>query len=525
MISIQLLLGLISQIGGGWPEFPPLTTAAVVQALEVLPDRDGDGVEELLVGLTDGTARIISGLSGAELVRVNQVVAGSGFGAAVAGLNDFDGDTIVEFAVGAHLEVAGTVRVYSGAAGVLLYSLNGIAYGDLFGDALESCGDLDGDGASDLLIGSPRANRTSGHSGFGTVTAVSGATGAPLYTLTSAEESITFGSVLHAFGDLDGDQKLDFAVGQPDHEVAGLHAAGAVHIRSGATGGSLRVIPGFYQYMQLGIRLGTAGDLDGDQRPDLLVDSEGGSSIGLGYAYSAATGAILLTLAGDAVGIAGSGTMAGGADLNGDGIPDIVGGTTRHSPLHAWDAGGAYVFDGKDGAILHHFTGSAGERMGSHCTILRDVGGAALADVVIGGSTLPILRRFGFSPLINLSPTAVGASAGGVLRLDLTFPEAEAGFRYLILASASGTGPTNFGGLQIPLSYDSLYVRMLSQPPPWVAGARGRLDAQARGQVTITLPPGATIPWVGRSLWFAAASYEGVLARASSAAVALLILP
>ena len=109
--------------------------------------------------------------------------------------------------------------------------------------------------------------------------------------------------------------------------------------------------------------------------------------------------------------------------------------------------------------------------------------------------------------------------------MRLRFPAGEAGFRYLLLGSATGDGPTQFGGISVSLSPDALFRRMILGPPPIFTGARGRLDAAGEASATLLLAPGAAAHHVGRTLRFAAVSYEGVLARLASRAVGLAILP
>ncbi|MCA9774644.1 MAG: FG-GAP repeat protein, partial [Myxococcales bacterium] len=85
--------------------------------------------------------------------------AGDRFGASITDVADLDTDGVLDFAVGAPLHDgpagadAGRVYVYSGATGAFLRAIDGAAAGGQLGRTLEDCGDVDGDGAGDLIAG------------------------------------------------------------------------------------------------------------------------------------------------------------------------------------------------------------------------------------------------------------------------------------------------------------------------------------------------------------------------------------
>ena len=89
--------------------------------------------------------------------------------------------------------------------------LDGMSVGDEFGGWIDSVGDLDGDGADDLIVGCPGGDIAGPN--FGVVHVYSGRTGAVLSVIpgTAAEEPV---SVCGA-GDTDGDGVPDYLVGFP----------------------------------------------------------------------------------------------------------------------------------------------------------------------------------------------------------------------------------------------------------------------------------------------------------------------
>jgi hypothetical protein len=109
----------------------------------------------------------------------------------------------------------------------------------------------------------------------------------------------------------------------------------------------------------LGIGVEAAGDVNGDKIPDVIAGAPGS---GFAYVYSGKDGALLHKLGkGDANENFGRHT-AGIGDVNGDKHDDVLVG----APGGSKDPGRAYVFSGKDGALLLTLTGeAAGDAYGS----------------------------------------------------------------------------------------------------------------------------------------------------------------
>ena len=173
----------------------------------------------------------------------------SGFGSALALLGDLDGDGAPELAVGSGGADAGAgaVRVYSGRTLELLRTVAAPrpAEGERFGAHAVATPDLTGDGQPDLLVGAPGSDP--GESDAGRAYLVDAATGAIHFTLASPAPAYDagFGLGLAAVPDVSGDGVPDLAVGEPDGSLppapdgTSRSEVGRVHVYSGATGAYL----------------------------------------------------------------------------------------------------------------------------------------------------------------------------------------------------------------------------------------------------------------------------------------------
>ena len=251
-----------------------------------VPDLDGDGAPEVLLSAPaavhgDGRVVLLSGRTGEQLFDF----LGTGseaLGEALADAGDVDGDGLHDVILGAPGAGAGAAYVFSGADGSLLLSLAGARTGDRFGATVAGLGDMDGDGRSDIAVGAPLA----GEIGAGVVTVYVGATGDVIFSLEGEAAGDDFGDGVDEVGDLDLDGVPDLVVGAPD---AGASDGGAIYVYAGATGERLlgpleagRTSWDFGKWFVDG-----PGDLDGDGVPDVYAsDFSGARQAGLVTARS-----------------------------------------------------------------------------------------------------------------------------------------------------------------------------------------------------------------------------------------------
>jgi hypothetical protein len=177
-------------------------------------DVNNDGFDDFVIGSYFAGARVYSGASGAVLWTFT-APANDRLGFAVAGAGDVDLDGRPDVLVGAPQDGDifnpgnGYARIYSGASGALIRTLNGVAAGDRFGCAVASARDLNSDLRAEVLIG---ANQTT-NQGPGYAVLYNGANGAELQTLTGLVPGESFGSSLDGLGNVNASGNMEVGVG------------------------------------------------------------------------------------------------------------------------------------------------------------------------------------------------------------------------------------------------------------------------------------------------------------------------
>ena len=365
--------------------------------------------------------------------------------------------------------------------------------GDAAGADVSFAGDVDGDGAIDLLIGAP--HRGDDHSGgayllsgrvLRTVDSADGAAdgiihlgGAPRFgawTLVG-EPGDTAGASVAIAGDVDGDGQADVVIGAPGHDQGNGVDAGAAYLVSGAdivrfaaSGGVIELRAGVRQGVfrrlvgeaanaRAGAHVAGAGDVDGDGQADVLIgtrtaaylvagsDALTDSTAGVVHLGEIASRADSWKFAGDWS--ASSGTrVASAGDVDGDGLPDVlIGGVgsvhlIAGSALRQLDESGVVRlsssgFGGVRRLSVDGVAARAWELAASRATSIGDIDGDGRADLlvdadghlggatVLPGSTLDsitryvesadrrmrIARRVADPPAGEVAPVAGGGSA------------------------------------------------------------------------------------------------------------------
>ncbi len=259
-------------------------------SLSSFEDRNGDGREELLIGVekTDGRYENEGSLQVFAMASFERLVVATGpgleahMGCSVSRIGDVDGDGTPDLAGGAFMHSVGGAAgrevgwagLYSGKDGSLLRSWTGEQQ-DHLGYLVTSLGDLNGDGVSELAVGANQSGWISDFKGPGYVRVYSCKDGALLYQLDGEELGDQFSWGMAATSDFDGDGARELLVGAPAAISVSRETmtgrAGKLYLFSGRTGRRLGACRGLQADDQFGASVAEIGDINGDGVSDVLV--------------------------------------------------------------------------------------------------------------------------------------------------------------------------------------------------------------------------------------------------------------
>jgi hypothetical protein len=229
-------------------------------------------------GTDAGRAYVFSGADGSVLRAYDGSAAGDLFGTAADWVADLDDDGYVDHVIGARDAGKwndGGVWVFSGRTGSLLWQFRGPKQGAELGSFfVAGLADLTGDGVPDVYAGDYAASTNGSLSGEAYL--FSGADGTVERTWSGDSAKDGLGPGREA-GDVDGDGVSDLVIGSYSSRDA-VSNGGKFQVFSGADGSTLGTVLGTTPGYQLGFDAVGIGDVDGDGTPDLLVSASSGAT-------------------------------------------------------------------------------------------------------------------------------------------------------------------------------------------------------------------------------------------------------
>jgi hypothetical protein len=319
------------------------------RSMDVAGDIDADGFDDVVIGACGqmsgvapklrckGYVVVVSGRTGLALLELEGERSCNGFGFAVAGGGDVDGDGVPDIAVGAPIGKHEAAYVYSGRTGELVQELHGSVWDPEWDDyglgtSVAILPDVDGDGCSEFIASDPSHPDPRGivyaddepSPAWGLVGIYSGPDGALLASLQMGADDrhgshLGLGWTAGSAGDFDGD-------GTPDIFASAVNSL--IRVYSGATFEVLVSIGGPWGYMHSeGASVDRAGDVDGDGRDDIVwganetwdgipCSDEGWASV----SSASEDGGFFFQAKKKCEGI----DVSGLGDVNGDGLADVV---------------------------------------------------------------------------------------------------------------------------------------------------------------------------------------------------------
>ena len=288
-------------------------------------DVNGDGFCDVVVGsrryddinADEGRALLFEGRRGGLAQQASWettgVEASANWGFSVAGAGDVNGDGYSDVIVGAPGAGLGNgmAIVFHGASTGLgaTYSWfkTGGQLSSYFGDSVDSAGDVNNDGFSDVIIGAPGYDN--GQSNEGRAYVYYGSTGGIQNTGSWVKESDNedayFGDSVSGAGDLNSDGYADVIVGAM-YYTSGGEARGAAFTYHGSEAG-LNSVPSWHatgdaEYSGFGAAVDGGGDVNSDMFADVLVGGKYGGSGNEGearvyYGSGESGGGALVTIA------------------------------------------------------------------------------------------------------------------------------------------------------------------------------------------------------------------------------------
>ena len=379
-------------------------------------DVNGDGYSDVIAsalyydsGQTDeGKVFVYHGSSGGLSAspdwdhETNQ--ASAQFGYAVSTAGDVNGDGYSDVIIGGpyldngQVDEGLAIGFYGSSSGLATswsWYKESDAANARFGFSVSTAGDANGDGYSDVLVGTPYWEN-------GVATMYPGGSGGlsttPIWGPSEGSSWIRFGYSLACAGDINGDGFADVIVGAPEYSD-GQSNEGRAYIYYGNSSGASATADWTFESDQVSAYLGqcvaTAGDVNGDGYSDVLVGApsyddtqtdEGKVYLYFGASQKLSTSCDWVIESNEANAWYGYSVSTAG-DVNGDGYSDVIIGDP-YAEAGMTDRGYAFVYlgasDGLATSAVWSKPGSySGELFSYWASTAGDVNGDGYSDVIV----------------------------------------------------------------------------------------------------------------------------------------------
>lgn len=282
-----------------------------------------------------------------------------------------------------------------------------------FGWALCDVGDVDGDGASDFVVGAPSGTtsyvdgtprRTFSSLDPGSAWLLSGRDLSPIRAWAGHLPRDEFAYSVEAARDLDSDGRADVLVGAP--------GAGSMSAFSTAYGKGIFTVHSEDPDVRFGHTLRSVDDMDGDGHEDFLIGAPAGAKSkdtpGKVVVVSGRTRQVVRTIAAPDGDASFGFSVVGGLRIDGDGIPEVVVGSPFAKAAHPGSSGEVRVFSGHDGRQLARIRAEEHRSsFGFSLCLVADLDGDGREDLAVGapaagterGGVVDVLSTATWKPL------------------------------------------------------------------------------------------------------------------------------
>ena len=387
-------------------------------------DVNGDGFGDVIVGaseyenghVSEGAVYMFhgsaSGLKATPVLIVQSNQAGARLGASVSGAGDVNGDGYADVIAGADYysngqSLEGAVFVFHGSpsgvmspAATMVESNQGSS---VMGYSISGAGDVNGDGYSDVAVGTPRFDN--GEIDEGVVFIYhggpSGISTTPATMVESNQGGALLGLSVSGAGDVNGDGYADLIVGAPEYDNGQLDE-GVAFVYHGTPNG-LSTMPAItLEYnlnsLWMGNSVSGAGDVNGDGYADVLVGAANWDNPsyqeGAVFIYHGSANGIHTSNAerveSDITGAYLGCSVSCAGDVNGDGYDDIIAGAYGYTNGQV-DEGAAFIYHGGGNGVSYTAStlvesDQVSALLGLSVSDAGDVNGDGFDDILVGAT-------------------------------------------------------------------------------------------------------------------------------------------